>query len=121
MCKHQKRVECLQRVVRASAISLSVSCVHACGCVRACARHNLPSSDHPDGDGLLQLPGRGVDDITAHLDSLAAHSSLVEDEHLNTHTHVMSVLNIHSPHWKLKSTVQTVSQTQDLECLEFVC
>lgn len=41
-----------------------------------------PSSDHPDGDGLLQLPGRGIDDVTAHLDPLAAHPRPVEDVHL---------------------------------------
>lgn len=38
-----------------------------------------PSSHHPDGDGLLQLPGRGVHDIAAHLDPLAAHPRLVKD------------------------------------------
>ena len=44
--------------------------------------NHSPSSDDPDGDGLLQLPWRGINDITAHLDPLAAHSWPVEDKHL---------------------------------------
>lgn len=53
--------------------------------------NHLPSSDDPDGDGLLQLPGRSIDDITAYFDPLSAHPWLVKDVHLekmwtNIHT-----------------------------------
>lgn len=41
-----------------------------------------PSSDNPDGDGLLQLPWRTIDDIAAHLDPLTAHPWPVKDVHL---------------------------------------
>lgn len=44
--------------------------------------NHSPSSDDPDGNGLLQLPGRSIDDITAHLDPLAAHPRLVKDIYL---------------------------------------
>lgn len=44
-----------------------------------------PSSDDPDGNGLLQLPRRSIDDITANLNPLATHPWPVKDIHLKKH------------------------------------
>lgn len=44
--------------------------------------NSSPSSDDPDGNGLLQLPWRGIDDITTHFNPLAAHPWPVKDIHL---------------------------------------
>lgn len=41
-----------------------------------------PSSDDPDGNGLLQLPWRSIDDITTHFNPLATHPWPVKDIHL---------------------------------------
>lgn len=49
-----------------------------------------PSPDDPDGDGVLQLPGRGVHDVAAYLKPLATHSWPVKDVHLSRRKHQQS-------------------------------
>lgn len=45
-----------------------------------------PSSHHPDGDRLLQLPGRSIDDITPGLNPLSAQSWSVKNVNLEKKT-----------------------------------
>lgn len=44
--------------------------------------NHSPSSDDPDGNGLLQVPGRGIDDVAVYLKSLATHPWPVKYIHL---------------------------------------
>lgn len=45
-------------------------------------RVSSPPTQDSNGDGFLQLPGRGIDDITMYLQPLATHSRPVKDVHL---------------------------------------